>query len=70
MSLAVRVTDDLGIVRNFRGEIDGRWVLFAQQAGTFTYRIDERCPPGRHTLTVCVEDEAGNKSVRSVVFTR
>lgn len=69
-TLAVRVTDDLGSFRNFRGEIDGRWVLFAQLGGTFTYRVDERCPPGRHTLTVGVEDEAGNKSVRSVVFTR
>lgn len=69
-TLTVRVTDDLGSFRNFRGEIDGRWVLFAQQGGAFTYRVDERCPPGRHTLTVGVEDEAGNKSVRSVVFTR
>ncbi len=69
-TLTVRVTDDLGSFRNFRGEIDGRWVLFAQQGGAFTYRVDERCPPGRHTLTVSVEDEAGNKTVRSVVFFR
>jgi hypothetical protein len=69
-TVTVRVTDDLGSVRNFRGEIDGRWVLFAQQGGAFTYRVDERCPPGRHTLSVAAEDEAGNKSVRSVVFTR
>lgn len=69
-AVTVRVTDDLDSFRNFRGEVDGRWVLFAQQGGAFTYRVDDRCPPGRHTLTVGVEDEAGNKSVRSVVFTR
>jgi hypothetical protein len=69
-TLAVRVTDNLGAVRNFRGELDGRWLLFAQQGGTYTYRVDERCPPGRHTLIVSAEDEAGNKSVRSVVFNR
>jgi len=69
-SIVVRVSDDLGAIRQFRGELDGRWLLFAQQGGTYTYRVDERCPPGRHTLTLSATDEAGNKSVRSVVFTR
>lgn len=69
-SIQVRVTDNLGAIRLFRAALDGRWLLFAQQGGSFTYRVDDRCPPGRHTLRVSVEDEAGNKTVQQIVFIR
>ena len=68
--IVVTVDDDHKTVRNFRAELDGRWLMFSQRGRTFTYRIDERFTPGKHSLRVSVEDEAGNKSVRTIELTR
>jgi murein DD-endopeptidase MepM/ murein hydrolase activator NlpD len=68
--IIVQVRDNYPPVKNFRAELDGKWLMFSRKGRTFTYRMDEHCVPGRHQLVVTVEDEAGNKSVRSIVFTR
>lgn len=62
--ITIFVTDDHGVVKHFRGEIDSHWVLFEQKGGSYSYKIDERCPPGEHIVKIAVEDEAGNTSVR------
>lgn len=62
--ITVFVKDNIGPVKNFRGEIDGRWVLFQPRGANYTYVVDERCPPGEHILKISVEDEAGNKTVQ------
>lgn len=69
-SIVVTTRDDHKIVKNFRAELDGKWLMFSQKGTTFSYRFDEHCPSGKHTLTVSIEDEAGNKTSRNVVFYR
>jgi hypothetical protein len=69
-SIVVTTQDDNKTVKNFRAELDGKWLMFSQKGSTFTYRFDDHCPPGKHTLTVSIEDEAGNKTTRNVVFYR
>ena len=64
------VRDDNGVLKNFRGELDGKWILFEQRSGSYVYRVDERCPPGEHILKISVEDEAGNKTVQQYKIIR
>ena len=69
--IAVTVKDNLGTIRNFRGELDGKWLCFTNDKGLdFIYKFDEHCPPGRHLLKVTVEDIAGNKATKEYNFTR
>jgi hypothetical protein len=68
--IVVTVDDDNKAVKNFRAELDGKWLMFAQKGRTFTYRMDERFTPGKHSLRVIVEDEAGNRSSRNIELTR
>ena len=69
-SLVFSTSDNNPSIRSVRAEIDGSWIKCVRRGNTFTYRFDRRCPPGRHVLTVMAEDEAGNKTTRSVVFHR
>lgn len=65
------VTDNMKKIKNFRAELDGKWLRFTNDKGrSFTYRFDEMCPPGAHELKVSVEDEAGNKTTKIFYFTR
>lgn len=56
------VTDNYKEIKNFRAELDGKWLLFVGNGNSFTYRMDEHCPKGEHELKVTAEDEAGNVS--------
>jgi hypothetical protein len=69
-SLVFSTSDNNTVIRDVRAELDGAWIKCSRRGNTFTYRFDRRCPPGRHELTVMAEDEAGNKTTRSVVFHR
>jgi hypothetical protein len=69
--IAFRVSDNLGALRRFRAELDGRWLCFANDKGlAYIYKFDGRCPPGPHTLKVTVEDVAGNRSEAEYHFNR
>jgi murein DD-endopeptidase MepM/ murein hydrolase activator NlpD len=68
--ISIYVTDDNVAVKNFRAELDGKWLRFVQRGNTFTYIFDEKCPRGEHQLTISVEDEAGNKTIQTYSFTR
>jgi murein DD-endopeptidase MepM/ murein hydrolase activator NlpD len=68
--IVVSVTDDNKAIRSLRAELDGKWLCFARRGNTFTYALDEHCPPGSHTLKLRVEDEAGNTTEKTVSFTR
>ncbi len=58
-------------IKNFRAELDGKWLRFTNDKGrSFIYIFDEMCPHGNHALKVSVEDEAGNKTERTYNFTR
>jgi murein DD-endopeptidase MepM/ murein hydrolase activator NlpD len=69
--IAFIAKDDLGAVRNFRAELDGRWLCFTNDKGlAYIYKFDEHCPRGPHVLKVSVEDVAGNRTTREYHFNR
>jgi hypothetical protein len=58
--------DNMGRVKSFRAELDGKWLLFTNDKHTnYIYRFDERFPPGTHELKVTIEDIAGNVTTRT-----
>lgn len=70
-AISFRLTDNLSGVQTYRGEIDGKYVLFEMNnKSIITYRFDkERLKRGKHRLKLTVTDLAGNQSVFSSVFT-
>ncbi|MFT3932700.1 MAG: peptidoglycan DD-metalloendopeptidase family protein [Chitinophagaceae bacterium] len=65
------VKDNLDEFKNFRAELDGKWLRFTNDKGrSFIYIFDEQCAPGNHSLKVSVEDEAGNAATKTFTFTR
>lgn len=59
-----RLSDNLSGIQTYRGEIDGRYVLFEMNnRSVITYKFDkERLERGKHTLMLTVTDAAGNQS--------
>jgi murein DD-endopeptidase MepM/ murein hydrolase activator NlpD len=68
--IVVTATDNNNAIRNFRAELDGKWLMFSQKGKTFTYKFDEHCLAGNHTLKLSVMDEAGNATIKNIRFTR
>ncbi|WP_276132944.1 M23 family metallopeptidase [Polluticoccus soli] len=62
--------DEITSVKNFRGELDGKWLLFEQRGNNWFYEFDEHCPAGEHTLVVTVSDENDNSRTLRYNFTR
>ncbi|MDQ2720354.1 MAG: M23 family metallopeptidase [Bacteroidota bacterium] len=58
-------------IKNFRAELDGKWLRFTNDKGrSFIYIFDEMCLQGKHELKISVEDEAGNNTQKIYHFTR
>ncbi len=58
-------------INNFRAELDGKWLRFSNDKGrSFIYIFDEKCSIGKHELKVSVMDESGNKTEKTLHFTR
>jgi len=58
-------------IKNFRAELDGKWLMFTNDKGSvFIYKFDEMCPRGKHELKISVQDEAGNTTEKIYHFTR
>lgn len=68
--ITVTVTDNKKVLRSFRAELDGEWLLFSGLGPVFRYRVDEYCPEGDHELKLIAEDEAGNITERAIRFIR
>ncbi|MDE3213100.1 MAG: M23 family metallopeptidase [Bacteroidota bacterium] len=69
--LVIYARDAYGPLRKFTGELDGKWLLFSNdKQKAFIYNFDAHCPPGRHTLRIIAEDQAGNAAERTWHFTR
>jgi hypothetical protein len=75
LSKATRIifipTDNNKEIRNFRAELDGKWLMFTNDKGkSFIYNFDEKCGRGRHELTISIQDEAGNTTEKIFHFIR
>ncbi|MEO5985286.1 MAG: M23 family metallopeptidase [Ferruginibacter sp.] len=69
--IAFFIVDNTEELRDFAGLIDGEWIKFSNDKGrTFIYTFDEHCSPGSHELRITVSDQVGNKTERSLRFTR
>jgi len=69
--IEIKIKDNLDGENIFRAELDGHWLRFTNdKERSFTYKFDEKCPPGKHQLKIIAEDEAGNKSTQIFDFTR
>lgn len=68
--IVLQVSDNNRQIRNFRAELDGKWLRFVQRGNSFRYVFDEKCRPGKHQLKISVEDEAGNIATREFTFIR
>ena len=64
-------TDNYGIVKNFRVELDSQWLRFTNDKGrNWIYKFDERCSFGIHQLTATATDLAGNVTTKTWWFKR
>ncbi|HNR15061.1 MAG TPA: M23 family metallopeptidase [Chitinophagaceae bacterium] len=64
-------TDNFGVVKNFRAELNGRWIRFTNdKTRNWIYEFDERCPYGVHQLKVTAEDLVGNITTKLWLFKR
>jgi hypothetical protein len=62
-------TDNFGIVKKFRVELDSQWLRFTNDKGrNWIYRFDERCSYGVHQLTATATDFAGNVTTKTWWF--
>lgn len=69
--IAFVVRDETDELRNFRAELDGKWLRFSNDKGkTFIYNFDEHCGEGEHELKISVEDCAGNRVEKRYKFIR
>lgn len=70
-SIRLRPTDNFDVIKSFRAELNGKWLRFANDKGRWhVYKFDKRLPYGTHTLTVTVEDLAGNKTTKTWTIKR
>lgn len=64
--IRLKIADDLSGIADYRGEIDGKWILmeFDGKSGTLTGRIDRALFPASvpHRFTLTVTDACGNKA--------
>ena len=64
-------TDNFGIVKNFRVELDSQWLRFTNdKSRNWIYKFDERCGYGVHQLTATATDLAGNTTTKTWWFRR
>ena len=69
--IVITPRDNNDQIKNFRAELDGKWLRFSNDKGrSFIYIFDEKCTSGKHELKISAEDEAGNKTKQILNFTR
>jgi hypothetical protein len=71
-SIQIKVKDEISGLKTYRGEVDGKWVLFEydEKNDLLTYFFDWRTEPGEHNFTLKVADYVGNESSYQAKFVR
>lgn len=65
-----KVKEETTSIKDFRAELDGKWILFEPFGGVYVYKFDEHCGKGKHELVIRVNDENGNERVVKYGFVR
>lgn len=63
--ITYRITDDFSGIKNYRGTIDGKWVMFEadNKNSIITYHLDNRSKKGTtHQINIIVTDNCGNST--------
>ncbi len=61
---------DASGIKNYRAELDGKWLMLSRRGNVLTYTFDEHCQPGAHVLVLKVTDIAGNEGSYRLSFKR
>lgn len=71
-SLKFIVSDNFSGISSYKGEVNGQWVLveWDPKYKLMIYRFDNIAQPGKNRFMLNIEDEKGNKSSCSTVFTK
>ncbi|HTN45139.1 MAG TPA: M23 family metallopeptidase [Flavipsychrobacter sp.] len=64
------VKEETTSIKDFRAELDGKWILFEPFDGVYVYKFDEYCTKGKHELIIKVKDENENERVIRYNFIR
>jgi len=64
------VKEETTSIKEFRAELDGKWILFEPFGGVYVYKFDEYCAKGKHELVVKVKDENDNERIMNWEFVR
>ncbi len=72
ISIRVKAIDKLSGIKNYRGYIDGKWVLMAYDAKNdlFIYNFENVAKGTKHLFEFHVTDKRNNKSVIKIDYTR
>ena len=68
--ISFTIKDEITGVKQYRGELDGKWICVEQHGSQYFYTFDEHCPKGKHTLVLTATDENGNTRKLNYNFTR
>lgn len=70
-TLSFTIKDEISGINEYRGMIDGDWVLFEYDAKNdrLFHRFDGRIPTGEHKLSLVVTDQVGNETIYDATFT-
>lgn len=71
--LKIKIEDDLSGIKSYKGEINGKWVLFEYEPKNknLIYNFsDLKFKSGKHNLNLVITDNVGNKSVFQTSFYR
>lgn len=67
--IVLQPRDNFGVIKNFRAELDGKWLRFTNDKGRlYIYIFDEHCRYGIHELKVTAEDLVGNTTTKTWWF--
>jgi hypothetical protein len=72
VTFAFRITDDLSGIKQYRGTLNGKWILMEYDAKSnlLTYYYDDRLLHGKNTFRLVVKDDSGNESSYAVTLFR
>mgnify|MGYP000183839003 CR=1 FL=1 len=64
------IKDNDSGIKNYRGEIDGKWILmdYDYKNNLLRFDIDKNISKGKHTFTLEIEDNVGNKKEYKAAF--